>query len=54
MDKEELAQFNKDTRDSVRGKNNYQPGIPEQGANWPEHQSQDLPVPYWRDENKYE
>lgn len=30
-----LAQFNQDTRDSVRGTNNYNPCRPDQGGEWP-------------------
>jgi hypothetical protein len=39
---EQLAQFNQDTRDSIRGKNNYNPGLNRAAYNEPSE-------PYWPD-----
>lgn len=49
MDQEELSAFNQDTRDSIRGKNNYQPtGGMKRGGYWPVQNPNDVPqtIPY--------
>jgi len=50
----DLKQLNQDTRDSIRGKNNYVAGTKET-AYWPEPKHQDLSDIYnWRDAEQHE
>lgn len=42
MEQEELAAFNQDTRDSIRGKNNYSAVHIEQGGYWPSQPIHDV------------
>ena len=36
------AEFDQDTRDSIRGANNYNPARPEQGGEWPHQPINDI------------
>jgi hypothetical protein len=51
-----LAQLNQDTRDSIRGNNNYRPSAQYAEANyWPSYPPHDLPIEaaIWEDAEDY-
>lgn len=54
MDEKELSQFNKDTRDSIKGKNNYDPTVGARGGYWPQPEPNYVPSKDWNDKAYYD